>query len=423
MANNKEVIFISHAVPDDDYLAIWLATKLSLLGYNVWVDKEDLRSGNAFWNEIDDKIRQQSIRFLALISSSYIDKSKDKDTGVFLELNAAKTVSKQIKDYIIPIRVDKSNFDDFPLITLGIDAIDFSENWGTGLKKLLKEFEIQSIPKNVVELNTLSLWHKYQGIQGKVINQKEHYGSNWFLCDLPEKLTVYKFYGDLKELTKHIPFQFVRNENYCIGFFEDSGLELQTEFREDILVKDFISQNNYILKSGDEIKDTVPKFVGLMNKAIYEFFALNEDFEIYYVKKRNKIAYVLNTRSESGYVSFTRNGVKKRRVLKGSKPPISWNFGLSFNFQLEPFPHYVANHHIISLDENGYLKKDDQLKYRRSIPAEWYNRDWFERILAFMNLASGLQDNGELYFQSGRETIRISLNTVGFQSNKSYEES
>jgi hypothetical protein len=174
----RQKIFISHAVPNDDYLAVWLASKLSLLGYDVWVDKEDLRSGSAFWNNIDLLIRKESIRFLAIISESYIEKSLDRNTGVFTELNAAKTVSRDIENYVIPLRADDSNFDDFPLITLGLDAIDFSLNWGAGLKKLIKELELYSIPKIEPEPNTLSLWHKYQSIQGVPVKQKESFGSD-----------------------------------------------------------------------------------------------------------------------------------------------------------------------------------------------------------------------------------------------------
>ena len=33
----KDTIFISHATPTDNIFATWLATKLELCGYKVWV--------------------------------------------------------------------------------------------------------------------------------------------------------------------------------------------------------------------------------------------------------------------------------------------------------------------------------------------------------------------------------------------------
>ena len=33
----KDIIFISHATPEDDEIAIWLASRLKNAGYNVWI--------------------------------------------------------------------------------------------------------------------------------------------------------------------------------------------------------------------------------------------------------------------------------------------------------------------------------------------------------------------------------------------------
>ena len=417
----KELIFISHAVPDDNYLAAWVASKLRLIGYDVWVDVEDLRSGGAFWNEIDLKMRNESIRFIALVTQDYIEKASNKNTGVFSEVTLAKTLSKKIDNYILPLKVDDCDYDDFPISILPLDTIDFSKNWGVGLIKLFKELEIQDIPKSEPETNTLALWHKYQGISGEVIDQHETYGSNWFKCDLPNLLSVYKFQGDLTKLREHIPFPYVRNEDYCIGFFDDNGLEVRTEYREDILVEEFLDGDSYTLDTGDIIKDTKRKFVYLMNNSIDHHFYVSEDFKAYSIANKKKVIYPIRTNTNSKYVTFTRKSKRGKRTLKGIRP-VNWSFGLSFIFQLNPFPHYVANHHILSSDENGFFENQKQLEYRRSIPKEWFNRPWFERILAFMNLANGLAHTSKLIIQPGREKITLNLDTVEFESFQSYEE-
>ena len=46
----KDTIFISHATPTDNIFAAWLATKLELCGYKVWVDLNDLAPSVDFWN-------------------------------------------------------------------------------------------------------------------------------------------------------------------------------------------------------------------------------------------------------------------------------------------------------------------------------------------------------------------------------------
>lgn len=418
---NKDLIFISHSVPEDNYLASWLASKLGQIGYKVWVDVEDLRSGSAFWNEIELKMRNESIRFIALISTSYINKALNKNTGVFSEVTLAKSLSKNIDNYILPLRIDESNYDDFPINILPLDTIDFSENWGSGIKKLLKELELSEIPASTLNPNTLSLWHKFQGINGTDILQNEIYGSNWFYCDLPERLTVYRFPGDLKKLNENIPFPFILDGDYCLGFFDDEGLGLIPDYTEDLQVAEFILGDVYSLENGHIIKDTKPKLSNLMNKAIYHHFYVSENFKAFKIANKRKVIYPISTNTNSKYVSFIRNGKRGRRKLKGSTP-VNWSFGLSFVFQLNPFPHYVANHHILCSDKTGFFGKQKQLEYRRSIPKEWYNRHWFDRIIAFMNLANGSKNTSEFIIQPGREKITIYLDTVCFESAISYEE-
>ncbi|MEX0980495.1 MAG: toll/interleukin-1 receptor domain-containing protein [Bacteroidales bacterium] len=418
---SKNLIFISHSVPEDNYLAAWLASKLGLIGYEVWVDVEDLRSGSSFWNEIELKMRNESIRFIALISSNYINKALNKNTGVFSEVTLAKSLSKKIDNYIIPLRIDGSDYDDFPINILPLDTIDFSDNWGSGLKKLLKELELQEILASIQEPNTLSLWHKFQGIRGEAVEQYETFGSNWFYCDLPKRLTVYRFQGDLKKLYEHIPFPFIRDGDFCMGFFDNEGLGLIPEYIEDIQVPEFILEDTYSLDNGHIIKDTKSKLTNLMNKAIYYYFYVSEDFKAYTIANKRKVIYPISTNTNSKYISFSRRGKRGRRKLKG-RSPVNWSFGLSFIFQLYPFPHYVANHHILSSDKNGFFGKQKQLEYRRSIPKEWYNRHWFERIIAFMSLANGSKNSSEFTFQPGREKITLHLDTVCFESDLSYEE-
>lgn len=199
MESDKKLIFISHAQPEDDYLAIWLASKLRLLGYNVWVDKDNLSKGDAFWHEIELKMKNESLRFIPLVSQAYIDKSQNKNTGVFLEVSLSKVISKKIQNYVIPLKVDSCSFDDFPISILPLDTIDFSTNWGKGLKEIIEEFELQGIPKNNVTSNVLKQWFKYLKIQGEVLTRPDFYGSNWLPTSLPRTISIYRFRGEFKK--------------------------------------------------------------------------------------------------------------------------------------------------------------------------------------------------------------------------------
>ncbi len=49
----RDTLFISHATPDDNAFATWLASRLSMAGYEVWCDQEKLLGGEDYWQDIE----------------------------------------------------------------------------------------------------------------------------------------------------------------------------------------------------------------------------------------------------------------------------------------------------------------------------------------------------------------------------------
>ena len=119
-----------------------------------------------------------------------------------------------------------------------------------------------------------------------------------------------------------------------------------------------------------------------MNTYIVQSYQ-HENIKCWKKKSKEKIYYTRKPPRDSGGYPFKIGNRKGWRTLKGKKGEIFWNYSLSFKFQLNPFPHYVVNPHILISDDKGF--KDDDRKHRRSIPKEWFNRHWYDRIFAFMN--------------------------------------
>jgi hypothetical protein len=44
--SDRDVVFISHATPDDNEFVRWLGTRLTGYGYKVWADIFDLAGGH-----------------------------------------------------------------------------------------------------------------------------------------------------------------------------------------------------------------------------------------------------------------------------------------------------------------------------------------------------------------------------------------
>ena len=66
----RKIIFISHATPEDNDFSIWLASRLQLLGYEVWIDKKELLGGEKTWEDIDQVIRYKTIKFILVYSKN-----------------------------------------------------------------------------------------------------------------------------------------------------------------------------------------------------------------------------------------------------------------------------------------------------------------------------------------------------------------
>jgi hypothetical protein len=89
----RNKVFISHATPDDNDFTKWLSLKLIGLGYEVWCDLLELSKGGDFWNNIEKEIRENTCKFLIVLSS--ISNKRD---GVLKELAVATKVKKQLND-------------------------------------------------------------------------------------------------------------------------------------------------------------------------------------------------------------------------------------------------------------------------------------------------------------------------------------
>src|SRR5437588_10815963 len=99
----REMLFVSHANPENNEFAQWLSLQLAKCGYPVWCDLTKLLGGEAFWTDIEQALRNRTAKFLYVLSR----KSNTKD-GPLNELQVAVNVQRDEKlhDFIIPLLID-----------------------------------------------------------------------------------------------------------------------------------------------------------------------------------------------------------------------------------------------------------------------------------------------------------------------------
>src|SRR6266478_896276 len=96
----RDTLLLSHANPEDNEFALWLALQLANEGYKVWCDLTRLLGGEVFWDDIEDVLRNSALNVLSRSSNA-----KD---GPLRELHLAQSIARKekLKDFVIPLHLD-----------------------------------------------------------------------------------------------------------------------------------------------------------------------------------------------------------------------------------------------------------------------------------------------------------------------------
>ena len=130
----RDLVFVSHSNPEDDQFSLWLALQLASEGYKVWCDLTQLIGGEKWWDEIEDAIRKDTVKFLYVLSRSSNHKS-----GPRRELHMAQNVERQdsLKHFVIPLHIDDLPHQEMNIQISDTNAIEFNTGWCSGFHRLL----------------------------------------------------------------------------------------------------------------------------------------------------------------------------------------------------------------------------------------------------------------------------------------------
>jgi hypothetical protein len=140
---SRQTVFVTHAAPEDNEFALWIASKLALAGYRVWIDRRRLRGGDDFWDEIDRVLRTEAIKQVIVFTRS-VGKA-----GVKKELAIGDIMKHRLGDpkFMIPIRADNIAFSDAPPEFVRENILDAHPNWHDCIKDLFETLDSAGVPK------------------------------------------------------------------------------------------------------------------------------------------------------------------------------------------------------------------------------------------------------------------------------------
>ena len=403
----RDTIFISHANPEDNNFAIWLASRLELLGYKVWIDKEGLVGGEKVWEEIDNVIRNLAQKILLVYSENICynkEPGKLKD-GINSEFELSKSIGKKenIKDFIIPCKIDKSDFDLFVGANT-FNHINFEENWADGLKLLLKKFDRDQLIKfdNSSDSSIIDWYENKYVTDCKIINRKELYYSSWWsVQDVPNEFYIFRF-----ENASQAQAVYSNNKQIPIGKISNVLTTFESELNWTITQEDkafgvlpkekFVIDINKILFDyesevfptkrdvDNHFKKLLSQVLFLMmkNKGLWRYELANKQFAYYY-----RLNLIPKDTVLFRFPYRAKNAKTKRKGLVGDLKNVGkWHFAISAKPTLFPILGFSLKSHLI-FTENGFKAIEDKERMhalRRAKGKRFFNEEWRDLELAFI---------------------------------------
>jgi hypothetical protein len=432
----RNMLFVSHAAPEDNEFARWLALQLAKEGYPVWCDLTKLLGGEPFWREIETAIRSRTRNFLFVLSRN----SNSKD-GTLAELSVASSIRRQLKDdrFIIPLRIDDLPYSDINIGLHQLNAIDFSRGWIDGFQRL-----IERLKDDVVEIDNrfgseavAVWWREHFGENEGVTTTTDYYCSNRLsVRSLPGVVTVIRLETGLSgEFDLAVaPFAISTHKNVLLSFATTRDLlpfiesqKLRVHDYSSLSTDEFLTNGlgrgldarsarnhvRFLLRQGFEQLAAAHGLIGCELAGRRRFFwfpsSLVADDRLRFTKFDGNKSW----RAMVGYKSIRARG--------GDVRIRNWHFGV------EGVPRIGLERYIgllphVAFSEDGeiYASAKKQHACRRSQCKSWYNDDWRDRLVAVLQFLA--DDSPKLQIALGSEAFaETDAQLQSIESPVSYE--
>ena len=404
----RRLVFISHANPEDNEFASWLGTRLTAAGYEVWADILNLIGGETFWRDVGDAIKKEAAVVIVAVSRA----SYQKD-GVLDEIAIAINTGRQLgtERFIIPILLDDLPFGDFPEQLIRLNAIKFSSGWADGFSTLLEALEDIHISQSTSALGrNLDAWRKFKLQQSATISDiPELVLSNWFtIRSLPPYIYFSRF-NTRQETMVHAFKKFqipaARYLRLAVSFADADTLQkdipdISLEHAYRVPLAEFV---NGRITNGPHIlwKDARNIVTGLLNKA-WEQFARNQGLLLYEFAHGSAWFIPLDL-IEGNIATFQDdNGKKRQRRLVGwsEKRGVHWHFAVSGKVSITYPQHLLLRPHVVFTQDGKTPldRKSRAARLRKSFCKNWWNDRWRDLLRAFV-----------IFLSNGREEFSLPL--------------
>jgi hypothetical protein len=419
----RRVVFISHANPEDNPAASWFATKLTLLGYEVWCDLKNTHGGESdFWLKVQKMIENDAAKFVYILSNTSCDFERKK--GIYKEVQTAENL--RIDNFIIPVRIE--NLTRSLPILLATSLYINGKNWADGLRDLVDRLTEDGVPKRTdIDFEKISSWWPAISVE-KIMcrDEEEELVSNILpIQALPANVHFIKVFSEgnlvagLARLRKALPAQpaYYTHGDYIISFgnpfdFAERthGLDFETAYV--LGSTKFFSEGHDESGVAPEIARNIVTY--LVGQAWDSFLASKNLSAKSMSRSNHSLWYMRDGVIPNNRVTITEPGKRKVPIslvgtVKHYRKKYRWHFGFLPSVDLRVHDGIVLSPKaVISLPYNAAdgevpVPIDDK-KVLKAL--NWWNREWRQKLLAMLTWLSG--DQSEIAIPAGYQQIVLS---------------
>ena len=411
VAPDRDVIFISHATPNDNEFVRWLGTRLTSHGYKVWADIFDLSGGTPFWVSIEEALRKRALKVIFVVSKASCDPGR---SGVRNEISVAEAIKKTLNDpeFIIPVRIDDVPFDEFPIQIHQLNAIDFTTGWGAKLAVLVDTLTKAKVPRTVTDLGAeFDRWRKVSVRSDVVVERSEEplLTSILPVLSFPDNISFYEYDGEkgaFEDAVRSLPHPSAMHHRLLVSFAAADEIQarlppgLTVALRGTAKFRDFLD---------GAVTDPIgPKWNDANNWAVR---MLRESFEAH-LAQRGLLSYG----ASAGTVMFfpkdllpedrvyyvNAKGKRTYKQIVGFSKVLNahWHLGMRAVVRLGDVPTVRLRPYVVfSRDGKQPLKDPEEMtKLRRRFCKSWFNHVWRPLWQAFFE-----------FFGNGADAVQIAL--------------
>lgn len=409
-SSSRNLVFISHANPQDNAFTLWLGSHLTCLGYEVWSDVTRLFGGEEFWDTIEDAIRKHSSKVVVVLSRVAQTKK-----GFLDEVSCAVGVerSEGRPGFVVPVRIDDLPFEDVRANLLRKNIVDFHGNWARGLGQLVRAFERDAVPKNgrngAASVRAWSLVNPRSHVQ--LIKAPEEIVSNWLpILSLPDRILLHDVslpnnrIDEVARAAAYPTFRYLR----LVGSFADAA-----EMRQSVST-DIRFTETYRIPLQEFRNGSSTDIPGLKAKEASNFLSslLRQAWNTT-AQRRGLLPYTTASGAVAWYppkglidgdqVSFSDMlGKARRKKLVGwsERRQLFWHLAMELRPTLGRVPRFVARSHVVFTSDgvSSLESKERMHVMRRRFCKSWWNDRWRDLLLAYV-----------FWLAAGKDTFRLPL--------------